>query len=129
MPRGGKRPGAGAPRRKPEVLPQADKKIASQVLESLSDKKWNHNHPEPDKDGKNGCPCEVCRWRRLILESKDGRLEFDVLKYLTDRRDGKAVQTVNHLHDKPIEMNVNVSMSELVRGVRKRKEEYERNRR
>jgi hypothetical protein len=58
-----------------------------------------------------------------------GRLEFDVLKYLTDRRDGKAVQTVNHLHDKPIEMNVNVSMAEIVRGVRKRKEEYERNRR
>lgn len=128
MPPGGKRPGAGRKRNKPEQLPPVDKKIASLVFASLEDKDWEKKHKPADKDGKGECACEVCRWRGLLLDSKDGRLEFDVLKYLTDRRDGKAVQTVNHLHDKPIEMNVNVSMAEIVRGVRKRKEEYERNR-
>jgi hypothetical protein len=92
-----------------------------QVFASLEDKDWEKKHKQPDKDGKGGCLCEICRWRALIVESLDSRLEFDVLKYLTDRRDGKAVQTVNHLHDKAIEMNVTVSMAEIVRKVRERK--------
>jgi hypothetical protein len=127
MPRGGKRPGAGAPKRKPEVLPIADKKIASQVLDSLGAKDWKH--AQPDKDGKGGCECEVCYWRALITLSYDGRLRFDVLKYLTDRRDGKAVQTVNHLHDKPIEMNVTHSLGERFRIAMEKAEERVRNKR
>jgi hypothetical protein len=52
----------------------------------------------------------------------------NLLRYLEDRAYGRPMDTVNHLHDKPIEMNVNVSMSEIVREVRTRKAEYERNR-
>lgn len=49
-------------------------------------------------------------------------------QYLYDKAKGKAVVTVNHLHDKPIEMNFNVSMAEVVRKVRERKQAYERSR-
>ena len=53
---------------------------------------------------------------------------FNVLKYLECRDQGNPVDTVNHVHDKPFEMNVNVSMAEIVREVRQRKENYERGR-
>lgn len=52
----------------------------------------------------------------------------NLLRYLEDRAYGRPVDTVNHLHDKPIEMNVNVSIAEVVRKVRERKEQYERSR-
>ena len=52
----------------------------------------------------------------------------NLLRYLEDRAYGRPVDTVNHVHDKPIEMNVKVSMAEIVREVRQRKLEYERNR-
>lgn len=126
MPRGGKRGGAGRKKVHSELPASADKKIATQVLDSLGTD-WKHK--QPDKDGKGGCSCEVCRWRALVLESKDGRLEFDVLKYLTDRRDGKAVQTVNHLHDKPIEMNMNISLGERMRDAMQKAEQRVGNKR
>lgn len=52
----------------------------------------------------------------------------NLLRYLEDRAYGRPVDTVNHLHDKPIDVNVNVKMSDLIREVRQRKQEYERNR-
>lgn len=52
----------------------------------------------------------------------------NLLRYLDDRDLGRPMDTVNHLHDKPIEMNVKVSIAEVVRKVRERKEEYERSR-
>ena len=52
----------------------------------------------------------------------------NALEYLDNRDLGTCVDTVNHLHDKPIEMNVNVSIAEIVRKVRERKESYERSR-
>ena len=52
----------------------------------------------------------------------------NLLRYLEDRAYGRPVDTVNHLHDKPIEMNVSVSIAEIVRKVRERKELYERSR-
>lgn len=114
MPRGGKRPNAGRKRVTPE-LPEANKAIATIALAS------------PPQSGKFGWKGEIETWREL-LGSTDGRLQFDVLKYLTDKRDGKAVQNLNHIHDKPIEMNVSLSMAELIREVRQRKQDYERSR-
>jgi hypothetical protein len=52
----------------------------------------------------------------------------NLLRYLEDRAYGRPVDTVNHLHDKPIEMNVNLSIADVVRKVRERKEQYERSR-
>lgn len=44
----------------------------------------------------------------------------NMLKYLDDRDLGRPVDTVNHLHDKPIEMNVKVSYFEAIERARKR---------
>jgi hypothetical protein len=45
----------------------------------------------PDKEA--GWSGEQARWLEL-LNAKDDRLRFDVIKYLTDRRDGKPAQGV-----------------------------------
>jgi hypothetical protein len=52
----------------------------------------------------------------------------NALEYLDNRDLGNTTDNVNHMHDKPIEMNVNVSIAEVVRKVRERKEQYERSR-
>jgi hypothetical protein len=49
-----------------------------------------------------------------------------LLMYLDDRDLGRPVDTVNHLHDKPIEMNVSLSLSEAVQKARKRATESPR---
>ena len=114
MPRGGRRPGAG--RRKVKVELGAKKNLATHVL-ALTQK------PIHQED----CGCEDCAWWGL-LNSPDEKVRLETRKYLTDKRDGKPVSTVNHIHDKPIEMNVNLSMAEIVRKVRERKADYERSR-
>lgn len=68
---------------------------------------------------------EVQGWAVLWFGS---RTALETRKYLYDKAKGKAVVTVNHLHDKPIEMNVNVSMAEIIRKIRQRKQAYERSR-
>jgi hypothetical protein len=52
----------------------------------------------------------------------------NLLRYLEDRAYGRPMDTVNHLHKEPLQMNLNVSMAEVIRKVRQRKQEYERNR-
>lgn len=69
MGRGGVRPGAG---RKPKPLVPLRKAMAEEILSSVD---------------------EVGLWAQL-LNSDDPRIRLDCLKYLTDRRDGKAPQTV-----------------------------------
>ena len=86
MPRGGKReagPGKrmGRPQ-KPKIELRATKGIASEVLNTLG-----HNYK-----GK-ALPSELEFWL-VLLANDDKRLRFDVLKYLTDRRDGKPAQGV-----------------------------------
>lgn len=107
MPRGGKRQNAGRKRKEPK--PEAvTKQLATEVLALTA---------RPIHIAE--CLCEMCRWW-AVLTAADARLRFDALKYLTDRRDGKAVQTVNHLHDKPIEMNVNFSLAAEIQKARQR---------
>lgn len=116
MAHGGARPGAGAPKKdKPPVL--ADKGAAARLIEVIG-------KPKPHEPK---CPCEICRWWELA-NAQDLRVRLDTMKYLYDKRDGKAVQTVNHVHDKPIDMNVSLSMADVVRQVRQRKAAYERTR-
>lgn len=47
----------------------------------------------------------------------------NLLRYLEDRYYGRPVDTVNHLHDKPIDMNVTVSLGEGMRQAMKKAEE------
>jgi hypothetical protein len=44
----------------------------------------------------------------------------NLLRYLEDRAYGRPMDTVNHLHDKPIDVNVNLSLSETIQKARKR---------
>ena len=39
----------------------------------------------------------------------------NLLRYLEDRAYGRPMDTVNHLHDKPIEMNVTFSLSDRIK--------------
>lgn len=53
---------------------------------------------------------------------------FKMLDRLKCHARGNPRDTVNHQHDKPLDVNVTVSMAEIVRKVRQRKQEYERSR-
>jgi len=52
----------------------------------------------------------------------------NLLRYLEDRAFGRPMDTVNHLHDKPLEITGEIKISEIVREVRERKQSYERSR-
>jgi hypothetical protein len=71
-------------------------------------------------------------WEFLIMraaqKAKDTGNTADLrnaLEYLDNRDLGNCTDNVNHMHDKPLEMTVNVSIAEVVRKVRERKEQYE----
>lgn len=114
--RGGARPGAGRKKREQpsaiEGRSAAGQNMAGRVL----------SFPE-NADRKKMSPDEGA-WHELIWErDRDGKLTgkaADNRRYLTDKRDGKAVHTVNHLHDKPIEHNHHFDLAETVAKVRKR---------
>jgi hypothetical protein len=103
MPRGGKRPGAGRTKLKPEKPVSAPtKNLATQILESLG-KPFPHKAKCDHKDKcECKCTCEFCLWKADA--EKPGAEGSWARKYLWDRRDGKPVSTVNHLHDKPVEL-------------------------
>jgi hypothetical protein len=113
--RGGSRPGAGRKAKPKLEAPDADRAFAGRLIYALS------------RDAKPGEPPEIADWRDL-WNAQDLRIRLDTRKFWYDKRDGKAIHTVNHLHDKPIEMNVNLSIADVVRKVRERKEQYERSR-
>ncbi len=57
---------------------------------------------------------ELAGWRRL-WDAFDKRIALETRRYLYDRAKGKATITVNHVHDRPIEHNVNLNLSERFR--------------
>ena len=131
MPPGGKRAGAG--RKKQERPTTAN--VATKVLaQARSEQLWGslieleRRRLGINKDGS------LSEKEKGAIEGPDYQGKFSIipltnlLRYLEDRAYGRPVDTVNHLHDKPIEMNVNVSIAEIVRKVRERKELYERSR-
>lgn len=106
MAKGGKRVGAGR-KPKPKLEPIADRGAAARLIEQLNSL--------PTKDE----PIEVAGWRGL-WDATNASIRLDTRRYLYDQRDGKARNTVNHLHDKPIEHNVTVSYSDVIQKARKR---------
>lgn len=106
MGRGGKRAGAGR-----KAKPKTSFAPKAQSVEVLGKLGGEHQ-------GKK-LPTENDLWLTLLV-AQDLRIRLDALRYLTDRRDGRAVQTVNHLHDKPIEHNITFSIAEKLREARER---------
>jgi hypothetical protein len=68
--KGGARPGSG---RKPKAIVTLRKATAEKVLASVD---------------------EVALWK-VLLNHEEARVSLDALKYLTDRRDGKAAQSID----------------------------------
>jgi len=131
MPPGGKRAGAG--RKKQERPTNAN--VATRVLaQAKAEQLWlslidlERRRLGINKTGE----LSVAEKGAITEGDYQGRFSIipltNLLRYLEDRAYGRPVDTVNHLHDKPIEMNVNVSIAEIVRKVRERKEQYERSR-
>jgi hypothetical protein len=117
--KGGARPGAGRKKNTAEAeTADGDKNFATRVLARIGKPGWQDfidaKKIQSDED--------------YALHLLAGTAGYDQFNKLLDRKFGKPVQTVNHVHDKPLEMNVNVSIAEIVRKVRQRKEEYERTR-
>ena len=131
MPPGGKRAGAG--RKKQERPTNAN--VATRVLAAAkAEQLWlSLIDLERRRLGINKTG-ELSVAEKGAITEGDYQGKFSIipltnlLRYLEDRAYGRPVDTVNHLHDKPIEMNVNVSIAEIVRKVRERKENYERSR-
>jgi hypothetical protein len=142
MAQGGKRPGAG--RKKVERPTNAT--VAGKVLaQAKAEKLWlelielekkrlglatkDHKHRLVWKKEWGVYACSDCGYQPAGSDAKFSIIPLtNLLRYLEDRAYGRPVDTVNHLHDNPIEMNVNVSIAEVVRKVRERKEQYERSR-
>lgn len=88
---------------------------------------WLIDQLNADFDPKKQESIEVAGWRRL-WDSLDKRIALETRRYLYDRAKGKATVTVNHLHDKPIEHNVNLNLSERFRIAMQKAEERVRSR-
>jgi hypothetical protein len=111
--RGGARKGAGRPKGPPKVA-LSDQGHAARVLDRIGEL----NLTWKDSKGREIQIKNAEDYSLWLLSSPiHGAAEFTRLR---EKRDGKAVQTVNHLHDKPIEMNLSVSLSEAISKARKR---------
>lgn len=106
MPRGGKRPNSG-PKRK--LIPQSDvpqvpaSKTESQLLlEAL------------DRPAQANDSYKVQQWRQLT-EAQDLTVRERSRWKLFEHAHNRAMSTVNHLHDKPIEMNINLTLGERMK--------------
>lgn len=137
--KGGKRFGAGRPKveRPPEVK---DSQFAARVLAQVGQARWHEvlkavlnwrawNPPtikwEDDPEGKklakqtSAAPPHP---KTLVRNDEDLALyhmlfndDRSMFVILMEKRDGKAMHTVNHLHDKPIEHNHTIELGERMR--------------
>jgi hypothetical protein len=119
--KGGARPGAGRKRREAPV-----EIIDGRTVTGKDHAQYLIDQLNADFDPKKTDSLEVAGWRRL-WDSLDKRIALETRRYLYDKAKGKAVITVNHLHDKPIEHNVTHSLSERFRMEIEKGEERVRN--
>ena len=113
MPRGGRRSGAG----RKKVERPTNTAVALNVLHRAQAEQLWHRI----------IAVELARINHAPKIASTAGLR-DTLKYLECRAYGNCTDNVNHMHDKPIDLNVTLSMAEIVREVRERKAQYERSR-
>ena len=114
--RGGPRPGAGRRRRAAPV-----EFIDGRTVSGQQHAQWLIDRLNAEFDPKKET-LELAGWRRL-WDSLDKRIALECRRYLYDKARGKATITVNHLHDKPQELNVNLNLSERFRLAMQKAEE------
>ena len=123
MPPGGKRAGAG--RKKQERPTNAN--VATRVLaQARAEQLWlSLIDLERRRLGINKTG-ELSVAEKGAITEGDYQGKFSIipltnlLRYLEDRAYGRPVDTVNHLHDKPIELNMKVSYIDVIERARKR---------
>ncbi len=114
MAHGGKRDGAGRKpvpdialleKQHPGPTSGTERACYGRILEAL-------NTPEPKPGAKaREDTREVARWRKFA-DAQDLRIALDTLKYLYDKRDGKAIQPVDV--DATLESSVIIDLGPLM---------------
>ena len=123
MPPGGKRAGAG--RKKQERPTNAN--VATRVLaQARAEQLWlSLIDLERRRLGINKTG-ELSVAEKGAITEGDYQGKFSIipltnlLRYLEDRAYGRPMDTVNHLHDKPLEVNMKVSYIDVIERARKR---------
>lgn len=105
MPPGGKRAGAGRKKNTPEIHGKPNQNEAGEILFSVGGHKIKRH--------EDGCGCWKCLWVRDC--EQPGKAGFEARKYVWNRFSGNPVDTVNHLHDKPLEVNATLTLGEGMR--------------
>jgi len=99
MARGGKRAGAGRPRKQAETLEVPDKNFATRVLERIGMDGWMKITRDSAKNAEE--------YALALLTCGDRRIESENFNKLLDRRYGKPAQPVKHSgpnDDEPMRM-------------------------
>jgi hypothetical protein len=120
--KGGARAGSGRKKRAAPV-----ELIDGRTITGKDHAQWLVDELNADYDPRKLESIEVAGWRRL-WDSLDKRIALETRRYLYDKAKGKAVVTVNHLHDKPIDMNVKLTLGEGMRIAMQKAEERVRSR-
>ncbi len=123
MPHGGARPGAG--RKKQERPTNAS--MAQRVLTRVkAEETWVVMVEfEKKRLGLDGTKQEDGDAIAFGDQSRCSIIPLtNLLRYLEDRAYGRPMDTVNHQHDKPLEVHASVTMAEIIREVRERKQKY-----
>jgi hypothetical protein len=102
MPRGGKREGAGRKKQERPVDGNVARKIKARIK---AEEKW----------------VRLCEIAAEKAETTGNTADLrNALEYLDNRDLGTCVDTVNHMHDKPLEVNMRVSYIDVIERARKR---------
>ena len=102
MPRGGKREGAGRKKQERPVDGNVARKIKARIKAEV---KW----------------VRLCEIAAEKAETTGNTADLrNALEYLDNRDLGTCVDTVNHMHDKPLEVNMRVSYIDVIERARKR---------
>lgn len=111
----------------PELLEHKDLLVSSDPIEIPADAPADvRTRLELDEAGRlhrwKSKQAATRKFRRLSFELQGwaplwfyARTALDCRKYLHDKAEGKAMQTLNHLHDKPMEHTVTHTLSERFR--------------
>ena len=134
-PRGGKRTGAG----RPKAERATNTGVAQRVLKEIRAEQLWLSLVELEKNRLGiGARAQLLQRATEIsagaISGPDypGRFSIiplvNLLRYLEDRAYGRPMDTVNHLHDKPVQMDVTLSLGEGMKLAMKKAEDRVRSR-
>jgi hypothetical protein len=95
-----------------EVPTEASEKERSELQKMEAQRKLAWRAREIAQRKFSRLSYELQGWARIWFDS---RFKLDARKYLHDKAGHQAVRIINHVHDKPIEHNVNLNLSERFR--------------